>query len=123
MTTRILIIGGYGNFGRFIARRLSREPDIRVIIAGRSAEKAKAFAETLKSESTAIDVPAALDSALASVRPDIVVMTDTEDPQESLARILHGLAALRHISPENAALPFEESEEQVATQPSMRCAR
>lgn len=61
MTTRILIIGGYGNFGRFIARRLSREPDIRVIIAGRSAEKAKAFAETLKAELTAIDVPAALD--------------------------------------------------------------
>ena len=56
-------------------------------------------------------------------RPDIVVMTDTEDPQESLARILQGLASLRHISPETAALPCEDSEEQVVPQPSMQYAR
>ncbi len=53
------------------------------------------------------------------VRPDIEVMTNTEDPMESLARILHGLAALRQISPETAALPCEESEEHVTPPPSM----
>jgi adenylylsulfate kinase len=47
------------------------------------------------------------------VRPDIEVMTHTEEPMESLARILHGLVALRHISPETAALPREESGEQI----------
>jgi adenylylsulfate kinase len=57
------------------------------------------------------------------VRPDIEVMTYTENPMESLARILHGLMALRHISPEIAALPCEESEGQVTPQPSMRYAR
>jgi hypothetical protein len=53
------------------------------------------------------------------VRPDIEVMTNTEDPMESLARILHGLAALRQISPETAALPCEDSEEHATPPPSM----
>jgi len=29
MIKRILIIGGYGNFGRFIARRLAHEADLQ----------------------------------------------------------------------------------------------
>ena len=37
------------------------------------------------------------------VRPDIEVTTHREDPEASLARILRGLAALRHISPDPAA--------------------
>ena len=43
--TRILVIGGYGNFGSFISRRLAREPDVTLIIAGRSGDKAKALAQ------------------------------------------------------------------------------
>jgi saccharopine dehydrogenase-like NADP-dependent oxidoreductase len=75
MTKRVLVIGGYGNFGTFIARRLSREPDIVVIVAGRSAAKAKALADTLKSEWSAIDVPATIDAVLTSTKPDIVIHT------------------------------------------------
>jgi adenylylsulfate kinase len=44
------------------------------------------------------------------VRPDIEVMTHTEDPKKSLSRILHGLMTLRYISPETVAHPRKESE-------------
>ena len=44
------------------------------------------------------------------VRPDIEVTTHREDPEASLTRILRGLAALRHIAPEPAALPEPSSE-------------
>ena len=59
MTARVLIIGGYGNFGGFIAKRLAADKDIQVIIAGRSPEKAKAFASSIEAvnpiESGALD--------------------------------------------------------------------
>jgi len=44
------------------------------------------------------------------LRPDITVTTDCEDPEASLARILRGLATLRHISPDPAALPEPTAE-------------
>ncbi|MBM3617722.1 MAG: hypothetical protein FJX23_04175 [Alphaproteobacteria bacterium] len=40
MTGKVLILGGYGNFGGRIAQRL-RETGVEVIIAGRNAEKAE----------------------------------------------------------------------------------
>lgn len=43
MMWRVLIIGGYGNFGSFISKTLAKEPNIQVIVAGRSAEKSKQF--------------------------------------------------------------------------------
>ena len=43
VTTRILILGGYGNFGSYIARRLAVDPNIRLLIGGRSQAKAEAF--------------------------------------------------------------------------------
>ncbi|QQG35480.1 MAG: saccharopine dehydrogenase NADP-binding domain-containing protein [Micavibrio aeruginosavorus] len=72
---RVLIIGGYGNFGSFIARRLAQEADITVIIAGRSEEKAKALAENLKAEWTALDIEKNLDESLKNIKPDIVIHT------------------------------------------------
>ena len=75
MSTRVLLIGGYGNFGGLIARRLSREPGITVIIAGRSETKARAAADAMGAEWLAIDVPRTLDAGLDSARPDIVIYT------------------------------------------------
>lgn len=75
MTTRVLIIGGYGNFGRFIARRLAQEADITVIIAGRSEEKAKALAKNLKTEWAVLDIEKNLDQSLKNIKPDIVIHT------------------------------------------------
>jgi saccharopine dehydrogenase-like NADP-dependent oxidoreductase len=42
--TRILIIGGYGAFGARAAERLAREPDLEIIVAGRSRARAEAAA-------------------------------------------------------------------------------
>lgn len=74
---RVLIIGGYGNFGSFISKRLAREENIQVIIAGRSLEKAKAHAEKLggKAEAAAVDTNNNFARSLESLKPDIVIHT------------------------------------------------
>ncbi len=76
---RILIIGGYGNFGSFIAKHLAREDNIQLIIAGRSLNKAKVHAEKLnaknKPEASAIDINQNLQQSLAALKPDIVIHT------------------------------------------------
>jgi len=46
----ILIIGGYGNFGSFIARVLARENNIQLILAGRDVKKAKALADIIEAK-------------------------------------------------------------------------
>ena len=40
----ILILGGYGYTGKFLAKHLLAQTDVNIIIAGRSLEKAQAFA-------------------------------------------------------------------------------
>jgi hypothetical protein len=47
---RIMILGGYGTFGGRLAEVLLVYPQIELIIAGRSIEKAQAFCRQLKSE-------------------------------------------------------------------------
>lgn len=44
---KILILGGYGNFGARLARALSGDPSIELLIGGRDIDKARAFAATL----------------------------------------------------------------------------
>ncbi len=79
MVARILVIGGYGNFGSYIARRLATDSEVRVLVAGRSEQKAGAFAQSLKAfnpaEGHAIDIYGDVDQALARIAPDIVVHT------------------------------------------------
>jgi hypothetical protein len=75
MTTRVLLVGGYGNFGTLIARRLSREPGLTVIVAGRSAQKAGALARELNAEWAQVDISADLDGRLKKLKPRIVVHT------------------------------------------------
>lgn len=76
---RILVIGGYGNFGSFISRMLAREDDLQIIIAGRDKEKALAFASSIQSknppEAARVDINEALPESLAAIRPDIVIHT------------------------------------------------
>ncbi len=76
---RVLIIGGYGNFGSFIAKHLAREENIQLILAGRSVEKAKLSAETLSAknypEACVIDIRKNLCRSLATIKPDIVIHT------------------------------------------------
>jgi saccharopine dehydrogenase-like NADP-dependent oxidoreductase len=48
---RVLILGGYGVFGSRVAERLGREPDIELVVAGRSATRAEAAAAQLERSS------------------------------------------------------------------------
>lgn len=79
MITRVLIIGGYGNFGSFIARMLAREENIQLILAGRSKAKAEKAAKALQAkhtpEATQIDIEYGLTESLATITPDIVIHT------------------------------------------------
>ncbi len=75
MIARVLVIGGYGNFGSFIARRLAQEAYIKVIIAGRSGEKAKVLAETINAEWATLDIEKNLDESLKAIKPNIVIHT------------------------------------------------
>ncbi|MEZ2294539.1 saccharopine dehydrogenase family protein [Variovorax sp. RCC_210] len=44
---KTLVLGGYGNFGARICRALAADPHIELLVAGRDAQRAAAFAETL----------------------------------------------------------------------------
>ena len=79
MLTRVLIIGGYGNFGTFISRALAKEDNIQIIIAGRSAEKASQLAAQIKAvnavETVLLDIHKNLRQVLAAIKPQIVIHT------------------------------------------------
>ncbi len=78
--TRILVIGGYGNFGSYICRRLAPHPQIRLIIGGRDAKKAADFAATLtdaahKPATAVLDITKDMGAVLKSAAPDMVIHT------------------------------------------------
>ncbi|HEX6661363.1 MAG TPA: saccharopine dehydrogenase NADP-binding domain-containing protein, partial [Sphingomicrobium sp.] len=79
MTCRVLIIGGYGNFGGYIARDLAADPNISLLIGGRSKAKADAFVASLeavsRAEGCAIDIDGDLSATLGELRPDVVIHT------------------------------------------------
>jgi saccharopine dehydrogenase-like NADP-dependent oxidoreductase len=79
MIKRILIIGGYGNFGSHIARSICDEENIQLIIAGRDLDKAKKFSANLgaknKAEFARLDIDEALSEALALIKPNLVIHT------------------------------------------------
>ncbi len=76
---RVLIIGGYGNFGTYIARALATDPNISLLIGGRSKEKADAFAAGLHSVNRAagfeVDIGKGIEERVHEIQPDIVVHT------------------------------------------------
>ena len=72
---RVLIIGGYGNFGRFISRSLAKEKSLSLVIAGRSLHKAQVLADELEAEACELDIHDNLLSSLQPIRPDIVIHT------------------------------------------------
>ena len=82
MTTRkrILILGGYGNFGSYITRALSTDAALEILVAGRDVAKAAALADSLKHAAAEIK-PCLLDihhdfpAALAALSPHIVIHT------------------------------------------------
>lgn len=75
MTKRVLIIGGYGNFGSFITRRLALDDTLQVIIAGRSSGKANILADEVGGEAVVLDINDNLTDSLSRIKPDIVIHT------------------------------------------------
>lgn len=75
--TKLLIIGGYGTFGGRLVRLLLDETRLDIVVAGRSLQKAQTFVAGLSGAAAltpmAMDRQGDLESALAELRPDIVV--------------------------------------------------
>lgn len=77
MSKPVLILGGYGNFGKRIARALTKS-DLPVIIAGRNRGKAEALQRELPpglAEVAALDVNREGDTWLGELRPALVINT------------------------------------------------
>ncbi len=78
--TRILILGGYGNFGKRITQELSKDAGLEILVAGRDIAKAAALADSLKQAAAEVK-PCLLDitdgflTSLAALSPQIVIHT------------------------------------------------
>ena len=74
---RVLIIGGYGNFGSYIAEALASDPNVSLLIAGRSKPKADAFAAALAAinpaAGCALDIDADIEARIQEIRPDLII--------------------------------------------------
>lgn len=73
----VLILGGYGNFGKRIARALAAD-GVSVVIAGRSRDKAEELAKQLPdglAEVACFDAKTELDAALEGIKPSVVINT------------------------------------------------
>lgn len=100
MAKRVLIIGGYGNFGSYIARRLAGEPGFQLVIAGRSLAQAQQFAASLAAchppEALALDISRDILSAIAGAKADIVIHTTGPFQSQSYAVAEAAIAAGCH---------------------------
>lgn len=75
---KALVLGGYGNFGARVARALAGDAGIELVIAGRDASAAKAFARTLPGAagSVALDsTDPALAERIRSLAIELVIHT------------------------------------------------
>ncbi|WP_294764700.1 saccharopine dehydrogenase NADP-binding domain-containing protein [uncultured Rhodoferax sp.] len=53
---RVMVLGGYGNFGARISRALAADPSIDLLVAGRDENKASAFATALNCHALGVAV-------------------------------------------------------------------
>ena len=78
----VLLLGGYGNFGKRIVENLAGIEDITIFIAGRNLSKSSALVESLKESASAILKPLVIDifangfkEQLAAISPFLVIHT------------------------------------------------
>lgn len=73
---RVLVLGGYGNFGARICRALAHDPSVQVLVAGRNAARARVLADSLGMQGIALDVSApGLADRIRDLQAGIVVHT------------------------------------------------
>jgi len=78
MTLRVALLGGYGNFGGYIARALASDAGIELIVCGRDLAKAMHFADSLGAANPARAAVVDIDDAalaLAAIAPHLVIHT------------------------------------------------
>ena len=83
MDKNVLVLGGYGNFGRLICECLCRRPDINLIIAGRDKRKSEALSKRLTSggalcyiSTLEIDIYSSdFPQVLQQLKPSVVIHT------------------------------------------------
>jgi len=68
---QVLVIGGYGFFGRRLVQRLAHQPDLHVQVAGRSAAEARRLVDLLRPRARACLSSLALDTASAAWPQDL----------------------------------------------------
>ncbi len=77
--SRIVIVGGYGAFGARVAERLAREPQLEIVIAGRSPDKGRAHALALAAtarariEHRALDAERVTAEELRTLAPTVLI--------------------------------------------------
>jgi hypothetical protein len=100
--TRILIIGGYGAFGARVSKRLAREAECEIVIAGRSRERcaahAKALAPTAKAEvsHTQMDATTATEKVIRATGARILINASGPFQQQDYALARACIAAGCH---------------------------
>lgn len=67
---KVLVVGGYGAFGALVTQRLARDGDLKIVVAGRRLDRARAAVDRLGPTAAARLGAAALDAT----RPDIEVL-------------------------------------------------
>jgi len=79
---KIVVLGGYGNFGKRIVENLAGINDITILIAGRNLSKSSALVENLKATAHALLEPLAIDifadnfkQQLLDISPYLVIHT------------------------------------------------
>lgn len=90
MTLRIALLGGYGNFGGYVARALASDPAIELVICGRNLAKAQAFA-----------------ASLGAANPAQAAIVDIGSPQVTLPDLAPGLVI-------HTVGPFQRQDHRVA---------
>jgi saccharopine dehydrogenase-like NADP-dependent oxidoreductase len=81
MAYPILVLGGYGRFGRRICRLLARDRNVALVVGGRSASKARDFSQEISSESgnavgfAVVDVNSDLEASLSACPAKLVIHT------------------------------------------------
>ncbi len=80
----VVIIGGYGQFGGRLSRRLSDIPDITVLVAGRTLSKAEALCQKYGGNLSPVyfDARGDLDTQIAELSPWVVI--DAAGPFQSV---------------------------------------
>lgn len=74
---RVVVIGGYGFFGRRLVERLTSQPDAHVIVAGRSLQDAQALVDRLRPQAKARLEAAVVDAMSVHLRRELERLSPT----------------------------------------------